>query len=279
MGLYDFSQHAEKEGVKPVVIKAGELKATGFPGTEITEDEQAYLQERVDGHDQQVIGAVSAGRGKPEKTVRQAWALGRVWNASVAADMGLIDGVQSLDDTLAQIAAEVTRRKGQSSKRQGRSMSEKTTTANTDSPASQSATFEQIVAACNRLDISQADDALFVAAQLKAGASLADAQAAWMDELSGRLGARTQELEESRQQAGRNSRTSSVGVDPLIDEDAGACDGEAGDALQTLVQQKIKQGLPRHEAHAAVFRDHPELREQFVAQHNQKHRTARRQAV
>ena len=62
IGLYDFSAHAAMQGVRPVVIKSGAFKASGFPGTQITPEQTAYWQKIVD-DTQSEFSARSAAAG------------------------------------------------------------------------------------------------------------------------------------------------------------------------------------------------------------------------
>ena len=49
-----------------------------------------------------------AGRGEPLETVR-GWATGRTWIGARAASLGLIDYVETMDETVQRIRKELTR--------------------------------------------------------------------------------------------------------------------------------------------------------------------------
>jgi signal peptide peptidase SppA len=105
--VYDESEAADMQGVKPVVFATGPLKGTGTPGTAVTPEQQAYLQGLVNGVQEHFDAAVRTGRGMTAKEL-EAVRTGGVWKAEHALDLKLIDGVQSMQKTvdgLAQRAA------------------------------------------------------------------------------------------------------------------------------------------------------------------------------
>jgi len=104
LGVYlDSSKYYENEGFKVRVISTGQFKGTGVQGTEITDEQLAYLQKLVDGNQSIFNADVAAGRGAALKRV-ESWADGRVFRASEALTMGLIDGIQTRDLTIANLA-------------------------------------------------------------------------------------------------------------------------------------------------------------------------------
>lgn len=110
IGLYDLSKAAEQEGIRAVVIKAGDMKGAGFEGTPITKEQIAYWQEIVDRMQEQFTNGVASGRGMAAKDVPVT---GKVYSASEALRLGLIDGIATLDETLAALAAAaIARRTG-----------------------------------------------------------------------------------------------------------------------------------------------------------------------
>ena len=109
--LYDYSGAAEKLGVKVHVIKAGNFKGTGTPGTEITEQQLAEAQRIVDSLNTEFLSGVAKGRRIPLERMKEI-ADGRVHPAAEAIGLGLVDDVQSYDQTLADLSnqARKTRR-------------------------------------------------------------------------------------------------------------------------------------------------------------------------
>lgn len=113
--LRDFSEAAEKDGVKVHVISTGELKG-GADGAPITDAELAEVQKQVDLIGKQFVEVIVAGRNIDRATV-EAVADGRMMTASEALELGLVDKIQSLDDTMAEIAAMVDSRREQAQAR------------------------------------------------------------------------------------------------------------------------------------------------------------------
>lgn len=101
--LYDFSQAFEEAGIEAVPIDTGEFKSAGEMGTEITEEQRADFQRLVDRYFDGFVDAIMRGRGMSEASVREV-ADGRVFIGSEAEGLGLIDGVQTLRETLTQLA-------------------------------------------------------------------------------------------------------------------------------------------------------------------------------
>ncbi len=98
VGLYDRKQQFVNAGVKAIVIRAGEFKALGFPGTEITKEHREYLQGQVDGVQAEFLKAVAHRRIAPA-----AIASGRLYLAGDAVKLRLIDGVKSFDAVVAEL--------------------------------------------------------------------------------------------------------------------------------------------------------------------------------
>ncbi len=97
----------KKIGIKGVVLKAGENKDIGSPFREMTPDEKRIIQEVIDNVHQQFIDAVAKGRkGKMNRTDVVKVADGRIFTGEQAKDLGLVDRMGNLDDTI-DIAAEL----------------------------------------------------------------------------------------------------------------------------------------------------------------------------
>ena len=104
--LYDTSGQMEADGVKVHVISTGKFKGQGVEGSKISDEFVEVVQEMISGLNEHFLDAIASGRGFSAEQLKQA-GTGRTWLASEALTMGLIDTVQSLDDTLAMIAAEL----------------------------------------------------------------------------------------------------------------------------------------------------------------------------
>jgi signal peptide peptidase SppA len=106
---YDYSELFQKQGVRPVILTTGEHKAVGYPGTEITEAQQAELQKITDFYGADFVAAVARGRGMTKPAVKKI-ADGRVFVAPEAKELGLIDGVRSMGKTVKALAKDAGRR-------------------------------------------------------------------------------------------------------------------------------------------------------------------------
>ena len=107
IGVYavvaDSSQMAEKMGLKFHVIKAGDLKGAGTPGTEVTDEQITAWQERIDDVYGLFTGDVAAGRGMKIEKV-QAVADGRVFTGAKAKKAGLVDAITDFRGALKRTA-------------------------------------------------------------------------------------------------------------------------------------------------------------------------------
>lgn len=111
MGTYavvqDFSGLAENLGVKVHVIKAGDFKGLGVEGTEITDEQLQEVQRIVNIVNDSYLQLIADGLGKPVASIK-ALADGRAIMAADAVTAGLIDGVQSLDETKQELLGVVS---------------------------------------------------------------------------------------------------------------------------------------------------------------------------
>jgi len=111
--VWDMSAAAEQSGIKVLVFDTGFFKSAGEPGTVVTEDQQAEFQRLVDESFAEFRKAVRAGRSMTEpqfKTIGD----GRMFRAAEAKSLGLIDRVQSLDETIMKLGAQQQQERRQS---------------------------------------------------------------------------------------------------------------------------------------------------------------------
>lgn len=101
--LYDESKAAANEGVKPVVVRAGDLKAIGVPGDVITDMQIAEVQKSIDAIYWEFVASVARGRGVANDAI-VALAHGGTETGKAAVEAGLIDGVMSFEDVLSRAA-------------------------------------------------------------------------------------------------------------------------------------------------------------------------------
>lgn len=96
----DVSAAAEKQGVKVTLISAGKHKVDGNPTQSLSDDARAHTQRLVDDYYAMFTTAVARGRGVPVASVRDGFGEGRVVNARMAMEEGMVDRVASLEDVV-----------------------------------------------------------------------------------------------------------------------------------------------------------------------------------
>lgn len=94
--IEDYTKQAEIAGIVVHVLTTGPLKGAGVPGAPITAEQLAAWQKGVDEVFEMFGSAVRKGRNLSAKQF-EAVATGGVWHPKEARDLGLIDGVRSLD--------------------------------------------------------------------------------------------------------------------------------------------------------------------------------------
>ncbi len=117
--LYDLSVMFEKEGIRAVPIVTGKMKAAGALGTEVTKEQEAAIQALVDSHMEQFVQAVTDGRGLTEaqlgatpsnKDLMSPLDAG-LFPAEAALELGLIDGIRTIEQTLNELTTNETERR------------------------------------------------------------------------------------------------------------------------------------------------------------------------
>ncbi len=103
--ITNFSEAADKYGIKQVVIKSGKYKDIGSSFREMTPEERDIFQSIVDEDYSRFVGVISEGRDIPEERVREI-ADGRVYSGLQAKELGLVDSFGGLDEASA-IAGEL----------------------------------------------------------------------------------------------------------------------------------------------------------------------------
>jgi signal peptide peptidase SppA len=102
VATYDYSKNCEKEGIQAKVYATGPLKGAGYPGAQITPEQDAYFQGIVDQTQTFFTAAVAGGRGMSTEAVSKL-ATGGVFMAQQAIEGGLLDGIKSFDQVLARM--------------------------------------------------------------------------------------------------------------------------------------------------------------------------------
>jgi signal peptide peptidase SppA len=100
------SQRAEKEGVKFTVTKAGKYKGEGNPFEPLSEEAEEYIQKTVDKCYEMFVKDVARSRGVGAAEVRNGFGEGRMVLAKDAKQLGMVDRIETLDETLARLSTE-----------------------------------------------------------------------------------------------------------------------------------------------------------------------------
>lgn len=286
LSVYDWSKAFEKEGIKAVVIKTGELKAAGVPGTEITEKQIEYFQGIVNKHQAQFDKSVRANRSLSADELKQV-NTGGVFVAEEAKDLKLIDSIGNFDHAMQSLVSLIRNNNPkasrasmagldtQSIKQETPTMSEDTTTTAQASTPKQdepkAASFADIVATCKGIDKTKDADRLFISDCLERGTTAEQARDSWTETLAARAQAAEERAAEAEKAKAETPAPKKRGHKPLADGGTGAepeASGSAADQFQALVDAKVAKGKPRHTAHAEVCRQNPELRAQWVEEVN-----------
>lgn len=254
MGLYDISKALDNEGVRAVVVKAGEFKGGGFPGMEISDAQVAEWQKRIDGVQKEFTAAIASGRNM---TISEAEQLvtGLTYLASEAVGMKLIDGIKTFDEVVNELKSKPAAK--------GNTMSE-----------TQPATYKQIVSACPGIDPKTAEDALFINECLKGECSADDAAGLYCSELQDRLKAAAEKHAELADEnsklkaeneelkaaaAAKKPGAKAVGTGVKTET------ADAATAWKAAIEAKVASGMARDRAVMAVNKEQPELREAILA--------------
>lgn len=101
--FFNIEELAEDIGVEVNIVATGENKDFGSMFRDMTPEEEAYWREQIAVIFDNFINRVVVGRQMTEGTVREL-ANGRVWSASIAQDLGLIDGLLYPEEVMERAA-------------------------------------------------------------------------------------------------------------------------------------------------------------------------------
>jgi signal peptide peptidase SppA len=100
--IQDVSQWAASNGIKVHVVKAGEFKGTGTPGTEVTQAQLAEMQRVVDQLNAQFLEGIASGRKMSAEQVKSLND-GRVHVGAEALAMKLVDAIGTYEEAVAEL--------------------------------------------------------------------------------------------------------------------------------------------------------------------------------
>lgn len=267
----DTSKQAENEGIKVHVVRFGAMKGAGTPGTPITEEQLSYLQERIDGFADDFIGAIASGRKLSREAVTKL-ADGRVHKGEAAKKVGLVDAIETIDETRAALIAETNKK------------SSKGTKAMTEQAAESNQAKDFKPAAANIAELQEACPGAtsdFLVQQLEKGATVAQAMKAHMSAQAAANEALIKERDELKTKAAEaEKKPGKRGVAPLAAGDGEAeaeeawSDLGANEFLKIGVEERVAKGQKRERAVSGMFAAHPGLQEAVIAEANDRRRKA-----
>lgn len=100
----DLSKAAEMAGERTTLITAGKFKGEGHPSAPLTEEAAAHFQGQADEYYRMFVHAVARGRGVSMDTVRSDYGQGRSVMAKAALAAGMVDRIDTLDNTYRRVA-------------------------------------------------------------------------------------------------------------------------------------------------------------------------------
>jgi signal peptide peptidase SppA len=112
--VYDVSKWAADQGIKAHVIRAGDFKGMGTPGTEVTDQQLGEYQRIVDAINQNFLNGLARGRRMTAEQVKGVND-GRIHPAADAKKLGLVDHVENYDAAYARLEQRVAAVRAKSS--------------------------------------------------------------------------------------------------------------------------------------------------------------------
>jgi signal peptide peptidase SppA len=110
MQVRDSSEAAKMAGVRVHVIKAGDLKGIGTPGTPLTINQRDELQRMIDAVNDVFTRSVAKGRRLNQTRLAEV-ATGGIFVGHSAKSAGLVDAVESLDQATERLRRRIDEKK------------------------------------------------------------------------------------------------------------------------------------------------------------------------
>lgn len=108
--LFDFSEFLGRYGIKVKTITSGVHKAMGSSVQPMSAEEEAIWRSLVNEAYEQFVGVVAEGR-KLDTSYVKGIADGRIYSASQAEDIGLVDKIGGVDEAYAQMLKQIKKDK------------------------------------------------------------------------------------------------------------------------------------------------------------------------
>lgn len=102
METMNYSKLADNIGIDFDTVKSGKYKDIGSGSRDMTKEERNILQSMVDNSYAEFVNVIATGRNMSEAEVKKV-ADGRVYDGTQAKEVGLVDELGDLDDTIAAI--------------------------------------------------------------------------------------------------------------------------------------------------------------------------------
>lgn len=123
IGVYyvheDYSGMNEQMGVDVTYVYAGQYKTEGNPDEPLSDDARAAWQADADTLYGMFVNDVAAGRGVPAATVASGFGQGRTLLAQDALDVGMVDGLDTIQAVVSRALTEAVSSTGASARRFG----------------------------------------------------------------------------------------------------------------------------------------------------------------
>ena len=270
--LVDSSGMAEKLGIEVLVIKAGDYKGMGEPGTKITEEQLQEAQRIVNRLNESYLSMIASGRKRTIDSIRPL-ADGRVIFADDAKAAGLIDRIGPFTQAVSRLKS-----------LSGSSVILPVSSSNVSKPIQKGkpmepATLEELQ---QKFPNASAD---WVLSQLKTKSTIVDAAVSYASHVEEQAAQRAKadeekhasELAAAKAEAAKQS--GSTGFQPLT-IDSAIDDGEqTGDPVEDFdgatVAHMNRYNCDRRTAVNAVRRKHPRLAQAYLLATNTGQRQQR----
>lgn len=112
MAHQSYHRYLEERGIDAKVFRSGEYKALGHPLEKLSDTAERVLQDSLDKTYGIFLSHVSDERGMSVETLKKDAAEGRVFLASDALGVGLVDKLSYFDQALSEISKKVSKRSG-----------------------------------------------------------------------------------------------------------------------------------------------------------------------
>jgi signal peptide peptidase SppA len=103
---FDQTKMMEGMGIKPTVFRAGQFKALGNPYEALDEKTTKVIQDRIDTLYDEFINHIALSRNASTTTVREKMAEGRDFFGFEALQVGMVDGITTLDDLVSKLISQ-----------------------------------------------------------------------------------------------------------------------------------------------------------------------------